>query len=167
MSKDTERLNKIVQTAFFNLHQRPEITHGLVLNLYQVPGSSDVLFPIYGGSGGISGQLVFYLTAEHPTNGFAFTNAVWVSYDDTYEPIEERIGREMARLEGFFVGNGFVKGQNPQPRITNLDGGDLGIPWKLGQQGTSRACECGAKEGESHFQFCPMWEDLLGGAQCH
>lgn len=136
MSKDTERLNKMVQAAFFSLHQKPEITHGVVFNLYQGFDSTQVVFPICGQSGGLVRQLVFYLTAEHPTKGMAFTNAVSISFEDTYEVIEERMGREMARLQGFWAGKldsdfGFIKTQHPQPRIANLDAGDLGIPWEL------------------------------------
>jgi len=131
-----DRFNEMVSRAFFDLHQEAKVTHGLVMNLYTMPGTSDVVFPVYGASGGIARNLVYYLIARVPelSKGHAVTNAVLVKLEDSYEDILRCMGTEMARIQGFVAAAPKPNGEpDAQPRITNLDGGDMGIPWKANQ----------------------------------
>jgi hypothetical protein len=128
---DHKMLERSVRLAFQRC-QVAAITHGFPIILVEI--AEQVLFEMRGPSGGVALGFTYYLKTNPPPaypKTSAITNAVGVRYEDNDDAISASMAREIARLQGF--AEALVGGWS-QPTITNMDGGDLGIPWRLGGQ---------------------------------
>jgi len=134
MNKHKE-LEAIVNEVFATLNRQKEITHGIEIEIVSLAGQT--LFEVRGPSGGVCSEWFYYLKATAPANcpkHLAITNAVQVRPIDNRSIILDIMAREMCRLQGFAAAGPAPNGEpDTQPRITNLDGGDMGIPWKANQ----------------------------------
>jgi len=130
--RNHRELQALVEEVFAKLRHQEPITHGVKIELVRMADQS--LFEVRGPSGGVSLGFVYYLKADPPAaypKTSAITNAVEVRPMDNHNIVLDIMAREMCRLQGFVaaLNDGWT-----QPTITNMDGGDLGIPWRLGGQ---------------------------------
>jgi hypothetical protein len=126
---DKNVAQKIVEACFEILHKSEHITHGIKIELLDLGG--DKVFEVRGPSGGVSLGFVYYLKTDPPgayPKSSAITNCVPVSAIENEQSIFETMARDMCRISGFVAAltDGWT-----QPTISNLDGGDLGLPHRL------------------------------------
>jgi len=128
----TERdtLDALVRDCFNALIREEDLTHGKKFELYALPNGQCV-FQLYGASGGLRSDYCCYLMLAPGslTKGSTFSNSVRVLPSDGPADLFGRLGVEIARLEGYAHAK-LAGPYEEQPRLTKLDGGDLGAAFE-------------------------------------